>query len=144
MRINPAGRDLIKRFEGCKLEAYRCPAGVLTIGYGSTGPHVHQGMIITQEQADELLTQDLKRFETGVEALVGDSATSSNQFSALVSLGFNIGLGKLATSTALKKHRLGNRQGAADAILLWNKAAGRVLNGLQARREAERKLYLEP
>lgn len=141
-KINAAGLALVKRFEGCELTAYRCPANVLTIGYGSTGPHVKEGMTITEEEAEALLLKDLRRFEHGVEVLVGNAKTTDDQFSAFVSLAFNIGLSAFAGSTALKRHKLGNRIGAANAILLWNKAKGVVLKGLVRRREAERKLYL--
>jgi lysozyme len=141
-RINEAGRDLIKSFEGCELESYRCPAGVATVGYGHTGPDVRIPMCISQERADELLANDLARFEAGVEALTEGVPTNDNQFAAFVSLAFNIGLGRFATSTALKRHKLGNKIGAANALLLWNKAGGRILAGLVRRREAERKLYL--
>lgn len=141
-RINEAGLALIKRFEGCKLTAYRCPANILTIGYGSTGSHVRDGMTITQAEADALLRKDLARFETGVEALVGSAATSDDQFAALVSLAFNIGLGNLQSSTVLRRHKAGNAVGAANAFLMWNRAKGNILPGLTRRREAERKLYL--
>lgn len=141
-RINAEGLALVKSFEGLRLEAYRCPAGILTIGYGSTGPHVKQGMVITEAEADALLSKDLSRFETGVEAMTEGVQTTDNQFAAMVSLAFNIGLGRFATSTALKRHKLGNKIGAGNAFLLWNKAAGNVLQGLNRRREAERKLYL--
>jgi len=141
-RINERGRNLIKEFEGCRLEAYRCPAGVATVGVGHTGPDVRIPMTITQERADELLDNDLRRFEIGVEALVGNAPTNDNQFAALVSLAFNIGLGRIATSTVMKRHKAGNKVGAANAFLMWNKAGGRVLPGLMRRREAERRLYL--
>jgi lysozyme len=140
MRINEKGRAIVKRFEGLRLTAYRCPAGVLTIGYGSTGPHVKQGMCITEAEAEELLRKDLKRFEDGVWQIAG--AATGNQFSAMVSLAFNIGLGAFATSTLVKRHKLGNHIGAANAFLSWKMAGGRVLTGLIRRREAERKLYL--
>jgi len=142
MKINDKGKALVKRFEGLKLEAYRCPAGVLTIGYGSTGPHVKTGMVITPGEADRLLDQDLRRFEVGVEAMLGNVPTSEDEFSAMVSLAFNIGLGRFATSTLLKRHKLGNKIGAANAFLMWNKAGGQVLKGLMRRREAEKALYL--
>ena len=141
-KINAAGLALVKAFEGCKLDSYRCAAGVATIGYGHTGPDVRIPMSITPERAEELLENDLRRFETGVEALTGGVPTDANQFSALVSLAFNIGLSALATSTVLKRHKLGNKMGAANAILMWNRGGGRVLAGLTRRREAERKLYL--
>ncbi len=140
MRINGKGLALIKGFEGLRLDAYRCPAGVATIGYGSTGAHVRMGMSITPGRAEELLLEDLARFETGVAAMAG--AVTSDQFSAMVSLAFNIGLGKFATSTVLKRHKLGNRVGAGNAFLMWNRGGGQILKGLIRRREAERALYL--
>jgi lysozyme len=139
-RINDRGLELIKSFEGLRLEAYRCSAGVLTIGWGSTGSHVKEGMTITEEEAEALLRKDLARFENGVSVLAGVS--SDSQFAAMVSLAFNIGLGAFAGSTVLKRHKLGNRMGAANAFMMWNKAGGRILKGLIRRREAERKLYL--
>lgn len=141
-KINAKGLALIKQFEGLRLEAYRCPAGVLTVGYGSTGPHVKSGLIIDEAKAEEWLRKDCRRFETGVEAMIGSVPTTDDQFSAMVSLSFNIGLGKFATSTVLKRHKLGNRIGAANAFLLWNRGGGQVLKGLIRRREAERNLYL--
>ena len=141
-KINERGLNLIKSFEGLRLEAYRDAVGVLTIGWGSTGPHVKTGMVITEEEAEALLRKDLSRFEAGVEACIADAPTTSDQFAAMVSLSFNIGLGRFATSTVLKRHKLGNRIGAANAFLLWNRAGGQVLRGLTRRREAERRLYL--
>lgn len=142
MRINDKGKALIKQFEGLCLDAYRCPAGVATIGYGSTGPHVRMGMTITAGEAERLLDKDLSRFEVGVEAMLCGAPTSEDEFSAMASLAFNVGLGRFATSTLLKRHRAGNKIGAANAFLMWNKAGGRVLKGLMRRREAERELYL--
>jgi lysozyme len=140
MKINEKGLALVKRFEGLRLEAYRCPAGVLTIGYGSTGPHVKQGMCITEEEAEALLRKDLSRFESGVWQIAG--AATGDQFSAMVSLAFNIGLGAFATSTLVKRHKAGNHVGAANAFLMWNRAGKQILQGLIRRRESERKLYL--
>lgn len=139
MKISRAGLDLIKRFEGCETTAYRCPAGILTIGYGSTGPHVKQGMTITEEEAEKLLLKDVARFEEGVSHIVG--TTTQNRFDALVSFAFNLGLGNLMSSTLLKKHRAGAFGAAADQFSRWNKANGRVLAGLTRRREAEAALY---
>jgi lysozyme len=141
MKINEAGKALIKRFEGLRLEAYRCPSGVLTIGFGSTGPHVKQGMVITPGEADRLLDKDLARFETGVTAMLCGVPTTENEFSAMVSLAFNIGLGNFATSTLLKRHKAGNKIGAASAFLSWVYAKKVKLKGLMARREAEKELY---
>jgi lysozyme len=141
MKINDKGLALVRRFEGLRLEAYRCPAGVLTIGYGSTGPHVRTGMVITPGEAERLLDKDLARFETGVEAMLCGVPTTEDEFSALVSLAFNIGLGKFATSTLLKRHKAGNKIGAANSFLSWIYAAKKPLPGLVRRREAEKELY---
>lgn len=137
--INREGLELVKSFEGCKLKAYVCPAGVLTIGYGSTGPHVKAGMVITQAQADELLRSDLRRFEDYV-AKAAPKATD-NQFAAMVSLAFNVGEAALGRSTVLRKHLAGDHAGAAAAFGMWNKAGGKVLAGLTRRRAAEAALY---
>jgi lysozyme len=141
MKINDKGKALIKRFEGLRLESYRCPAGVATVGYGSTGAHVRMGMVITPGEAERLLDKDLARFETGVEAMLCGADTSSDEFSAMVSLAFNIGLGAFATSTLLKRHKAGNKVGAAKAFLSWIYANKRPLAGLIRRREAEKALY---
>ena len=143
-KINAAGLALIKSFEGLELKSYKCPAGVWTVGYGSTGRHVTPGMTITEAQAESLLKKDLRRFELGVERAIGDAPTSDNEFSAFVSLAFNIGVAAFQRSTVLKRHLAGNKAGAADAFMLWVKAGGRTLKGLIRRREAERKLYLTP
>lgn len=139
--INERGLALIKQFEGCKLRAYFCPAKILTIGYGSTGTHVKAGMEITEPEAELLLKRDLKRFEAGVEELIGDTPTTSDQFSAMVSLAFNIGLSAFARSTVLKRHKVGNPLGASRAFGMWIKGGGQILPGLIRRREAEAALY---
>lgn len=143
MRTNAAGIALIKQFEGVRLRAYKCPANVPTIGYGHTGPDVNLGRQITQAEADDLLIYDLKKFEQGVEQFLDGVPASSNQFSAMVALAFNIGLGAFAKSSVLRHHRQGNHELAAEAFLLWNKARGAVLPGLTRRRKAERELYLK-
>ncbi len=137
--INKEGLELIKSFEGLRLKSYRCSANVITIGWGSTGPHVKEGMTITKDQAEELLRSDLRRFEDAVAAAAPKA--TDNQFSAMVSLAFNIGIGALQRSTVLRRHLAGDHAGAADAFLMWNKAGGRVLAGLTRRREAEAALY---
>ncbi len=142
MKINARGLALIKAFEGLRLDAYRCPAGVATIGYGSTGPHVRMGMTITPGEAERLLEKDIARFEAGVTAMLTGVPTSEDEFSAMVSLAFNVGLGNFATSTLLKRHKMGNRVGAANAFLSWVFANKQKLAGLVRRREAERALYL--
>lgn len=137
--INAAGMNIIKQSEGLELKAYRCPANILTIGYGSTGPHVKEGMVITEAQAEELLRSDLRRFEDAVDRAAPDA--TDNQFSAMVSLAFNIGEGAFIGSSVLRKHKAGDRVGAAESFKLWNKGGGRVLPGLVKRRAAEAQLY---
>ena len=141
MKINEAGLKLIKNYEGCKLEAYKCSAGKWTIGWGHTGKvgdkPIVSGMKITQKQADDILKQDLVKFENYVSALKRDF--NENQFSALVSFCYNCGPKSLQT---LCKNRT-NAQ-IADAMLKYNKAKGKVLTGLTKRRKAERELYLTP
>ena len=145
MKINAKGLALVKRWEGLRLEAYRCPAKILTIGYGSTGPHVKEGMVITEAEAEALLLKDLARFENGVTAIVGLAPTTSDQFSALVSFAFNLGLHALLKSTLLKKHKARDYSAAAAQFASWNKVRrnGQLvpLAGLTARRAAEAKLY---
>lgn len=146
MIVTAAGRALIKSHEGCVLKAYLCPAGVLTIGYGHTGPDVKPGMVISQREADALFDRDIAAFSGGVARLVSFAGTTDSEFSALVSLAFNIGLGNFKTSSALRLHNAGDKAGAARAILLWNRATvgGRlqVLPGLVRRRNEEAALYL--
>ena len=146
MKLSKVGIDLIKSFEGCYLKAYKCPAGVWTIGWGTTEPidgvKPHEGMVITQKQADELLIKNLNGYENAVNEYVTYSI-NQNQFDALVSFAYNCGNGALKTSTLLKKLNAGDVHGAANEFLRWNKANGKVLNGLTRRREAERKLFLK-
>lgn len=144
--INAAGLDLIKTFEGLATEAYVDPVGILTIGYGHTG-NVKAGDKISAQQADQLLQQDLVTFENGVAKLV-KATINDNEFSALVSLAYNIGLGNFGSSTALKRLNSGDVLGAADAIEWWNKGKVNgtlyVLPGLARRRAAEKALFLMP
>lgn len=142
MRINNKGLELIKKYEGCRLLAYKCPAGVWTIGYGHTAG-VKSGMAITKADAERLLLQDLKRFEEGVEALVKVPLTS-NQFSALVSFAFNCGISALRSSTLLKKLNVGDLNGAAREILRWDKVNKKPVEGLTKRRKEEQQLFLTP
>lgn len=138
MKINQAGLELIKRFEGCKLKAYRCPAGVPTIGYGHTAG-VYDGMVITQAQADDFLKSDMVQYENYVNRYCSHLGLNTNEFSALVSFCYNCGLGNLKL---LIKNR--DKVAIAEAMLMYNKAAGKVLNGLVKRRKAERELFLAP
>ena len=137
--INKAGLELVKSFEGCKLTAYLCPAKVWTVGYGSTGSHVSPGMVITKDQAEELLRSDLRRFEDYVAKECAPA--TDNQFSALVSFCFNVGEGALKSSTLRRLHLEGNHDAAAGQFARWNKGGGKVLPGLVRRREAEAALY---
>lgn len=148
MRANKSTRELIKGFEGLSLEAYRDAAGYWTIGYGfaetnGLDPKPRAGMRITKAEADALLERNLRDYEKAV----GDAVTApinENEFGAFVSLCFNIGPPAFRRSTALRRFNAGDKRGAADAILMWNKAGGRVLRGLVRRREAERSLFLTP
>ena len=138
-QIGAAGLALIKEFEGLELKAYLCPAKVWTIGYGSTGPHVTPGQVITEAKADVILQRDLDRFEDAV-AKAAPGATQA-QFDAMVSLAFNIGIGAFLKSSVLRLHKAGDHRLAAAAFALWDKAGGRVLAGLQRRRAKGADLY---
>lgn len=139
MKISQKGIDLIKSFEGCRLAAYKCPAGVWTIGYGHTSG-VRAGQKITQKQAEDFLKSDLQVYEKGVEKAVRVKL-NQNQFDALVSFSFNCGLGALKNSTLLKKLNAGDYKGASAEFPRWNKANGRILAGLKRRRKAEKTLF---
>jgi GH24 family phage-related lysozyme (muramidase) len=147
MKTNRAGIELIKRWEGCRLTAYQDSVGVWTIGYGLTsaaglGP-VKKGMTITQQQADDYLVRALVSYEAAVTRVLA-RAPNEHQFAAMVSLCYNIGPGAFAKSSIAKRFNVGDAAGAADAFRLWNKAGGKVLQGLVNRREDERKLFLTP
>lgn len=142
MQTSEAMRQMIEGWEGCRLTAYYDVVGVLTIGYGHTGPDVVAGMTIDQDQADSLMIDDLAKFERGVALYVGDAPTTQGQFDAMVSLSYNVGLGNFRSSTVLREHKEGDFEHAADAFLLWNKAGGKVFEGLVRRREGEREHYL--
>lgn len=135
MKISKTGIDLIKKFEGCRLRAYRCPAGVWTIGYGHT-TGVRSGDMITQEQADEYFIQDIARYEVMVNAYNDHYHWNQNEFDALVSFAYNIGniTGVTQAGTRSKKQ-------IADAMLLYVKAAGVTLPGLIRRRQDEHNLF---
>ena len=135
MMINNAGLELIKSFEGLRLTAYKDPTGILTIGYGHT-KNVTPAMKITEDQADAFLQQDLASAEQAVNDKCKDLYLNENEFSALVSFTFNCGSGNLAK---LIKNR--SKDQIADALLLYNKAGGKTLQGLVRRREAEQKLF---
>ena len=145
MEVNKAGKDLIKRFEGCKLKAYKCPAGLWTIGYGNTfyedGTKVKEGDVITQERAEQLFDLIVNDFAEQVDALVKSNVTENN-FAAIVSFTFNVGVGNLKKSTLLKKVNANPKDKTIPAEMKkWVRANGEVLKGLVRRREAEAKLY---
>ena len=139
MKTSPKGIALIKEFEGLRLKAYLCPGGVWTIGYGHTAG-VKPGMAISEAQAEEYLKADLISFERYRNGL--GLALNQNQFDALISLIYNIGIGNFQKSTLLRKARINaNDNSIMDEFLRWVYSKGRVLPGLQRRRLREMKLY---
>lgn len=147
MNINQAGLELIKDFEGLKLKAYLCPAGVPTIGYGHTRTVTHDdvknGKTITKAEAERLLAEDLIEFTFGVYGMLKRQA-NENELSAMVSLAYNIGLAGFKRSSVLRAFNAGDPNAAARAFALWNKSKGKVLPGLTRRRAAEAALFLKP
>ncbi len=147
MITNKKGIELIKTFEGLKLKPYLCSANVPTIGYGSTfyedGKKVTlKDLPISEQRAEELLKNTLASFENGVTKLI-KVPVSENEFSALVSFAFNVGLSNLKHSTLLRLLNFGlPRLQVAEQFARWNKAAGKELKGLTRRREAEKQLFL--
>ena len=158
MSISEAGIQLIKSFEGCHNQPYKCPATLWTIGYGRV-LYPDQARLKTDERAsyplrsehnrlwdadeiDALLEADLDRFSAGVRRLCPAAADNMCHLDAMVSFAFNLGLGSLQSSTLRMRYSRGDYQGAADEFLKWTKAGGKVLNGLVRRREAERALFL--
>ena len=142
MKTSENGLKLIKEFEGLRLEAYYCASNVLTIGYGSTGPHVTPGMTITEQQAEELLVRDLRRFEETVNKATEVSLTQS-MFDALVSFTFNCGSDAYKNSTLLRLLNAGDYEGAAGQFSRWVNGANGPLPGLVRRREAEEAMFRE-
>ena len=140
MQISKDGLGLIKHYEGLYLTAYLCPAKVWTIGWGHTKT-AERGMRITREQAEQLLAEDMRPREKQVLDLC-KIKPNQKQFDALCSLAFNIGTPALNGSTLMRKWDAGDAKGAADQFLVWNKAGGKVLKGLQRRRKAEQLVFL--
>ena len=139
MRTSEAGVNLIKSFEGCRTTAYRCSAGVWTIGYGHT-VDVKEGMTITQHQCDVMLEVDIETYEKYVNEYVVVTLTQ-NQFDALVSWVYNLGPTNFRKSTMLKVLNAGKYEEVPYQMKRWNKAGGKVLKGLVVRREAEAELF---
>ena len=143
MKISEAGLSLIKSFEGCVLTAYLDAVGIWTVGYGHTGPSVHRGLTITQKLAEDILAQDVRRFELGVLNNVKVNL-NQNEFDALVSFSFNVGVNALKNSTLLRLLNDGaDRSIVAAEFLRWNKGGDKVLEGLTRRRQAEKALFLQ-
>tara|TARA_R110000823_G_scaffold272458_3_gene391763 strand:- start:197 stop:694 length:498 start_codon:yes stop_codon:yes gene_type:complete len=158
MSISEAGIQLIKTFEGCHSSPYRCPAGLWTVGYGRV-LYPEQARLKTAERAayrlksaddkawshdeiDDLLSQDLHRFQSGVLRLCSAAADNDCHLDALTSFSYNVGLGNLQASTLRMKYNRGDYSGAADEFSKWRKAGSVVLAGLVRRRAAERALFL--
>ena len=139
MKISQEGLALIKKFEGCELEAYKCAAGVLTNGYGHT-KGVTESMKITQSEAESMLVEELVEYEKAVLDAVTISIDQC-MFDALVSWTYNLGPTNLRSSTLLKVLNSGAYDDVPSQIKRWNKANGKVLDGLIRRREAEALLF---
>ena len=149
---------MIKHHEGVKATPYRCPARLWTVGVGHVIDPNHARVpfadrlnlelpaewnrTLSQDEIDEILRQDLRRFEAGVKRLC-PNGLDQGKFDALVSFSFNVGLGSLQKSTLRMKHNRGDYEGAAEEFLKWAKAGGKVLKGLLKRREDEKALYLK-
>lgn len=139
-RINHDTLEKLKQWEGLRLEAYRDIGGVWTIGYGHTGPDVHEGLVITAKRAELLLLADLERFERAVDQGVTVPLTD-NQFGALVSFAFNVGVSAFLGSTLRKRLNAGDYEAVPGQLVRWNKVGKKVSKGLTARRAAEAGLW---
>ena len=159
MRTGEEGIKLIKHFEGCHYKPYLCPALLWTVGYGhvlypeqnrlklserKTFPlHTSHNREWSQEEVDDLLRKDLLRFENGVCRLLPTVSLKQNQFDALVSFSFNLGLGTLQRSTVRSALLRGDEEAAIDTLLKYCRAGGKILKGLQRRRAAEADLFFK-
>ncbi len=145
--LNKASLDLIKRWEGCKLKAYKCSAGVWTVGYGLTtsaglievGPYT----VITQEEADWYLEKTVEKFLAEIRPAI-TAPINENEIGAFTSLAYNIGPTAFRKSSALRHFNAGNKSKVPNAMRMWRKAGGKVVKGLVNRREAEVDLFLTP
>lgn len=147
MKLDTEGYKLIQKFEGCKLNAYQDSVGIYTIGYGNityeNGTKVKKGDKISQERADQLFRYFADRFASQVDTAIL-VPISQNQFNACVSLAYNIGIGAFKNSTLLRKlNRCATDPTIKDEFLRWNKAGGKVIQGLSTRRAEEAKLYFK-
>lgn len=148
MKLTKEIKDFVKAKEGLSLTAYLCPAGVWTIGYGNTfyesGIKVKQGDKISKERAELLFNNTFENFALQVKQLVFKSTLNDNQFSALVSFAYNVGIGALKSSTLLKKVKANpNDKTIANEFAKWNKGGGKVLAGLTSRRAKESDIYFK-
>ena len=158
MKVSENALAMIRHHEGVRMRPYRCPASLWTVGVGHLLYPAQAAMPVsdrlqfplraeddrvwTAEQVDALLAQDLVRFERGVARYCPAAVNSQGQFDALVSFAFNVGLGNLQRSSIRMRYNRGDIEGAADAFLMWTKAAGKVLPGLVKRRQDERAMFL--
>lgn len=141
MRMTKKTLEQLKKFEGCRLEAYRDPVGIWTIGYGHTHG-VYNGMTISLETAEEYLVQVIESIEGVIEGIPGCKELSPNRWDAIVSLAYNIGLGNFKKSTLLKKlQKNPDNPTIYQEFLRWNKAKGKKLEGLTRRRQWEAKRW---
>lgn len=139
MNISQEGLALIKKFEGCELKSYRCSAEVLTIGYGHT-KGVEEGQEITQEEAEEMLSSELEEYEGYINDLV-ECELEQCQFDALVAWVYNLGPSNLKSSTLMKRLNSNDLKDVPNQLKRWNKAGGKILQGLVRRRKAEALLF---
>lgn len=158
MKVSDAAKAMIKHHEGVRMRPYRCPALLWTVGVGHVIDPSHAAVKyedrknlpipdgwdrqLSMGEVDAILAQDLARFERGVARYCPAAVNSQGQFDALVSFAFNVGLGNLQRSSIRMRYNRGDIEGAADAFLMWTKAAGRVLPGLVKRRQDERAMFL--
>ena len=140
MKLNDEGMEIIKDSESRKLKAYLCPAKIWTIGWGHTGKEVYEGLTITKEKADYFLRQDLEVAKNEIRKSV-KVPLNENQYSALCSFIFNIGIGNFRSSTLLRKLNAKDYRGASLEFTRWIFSNGKPLTGLIVRREKERVLF---
>jgi lysozyme len=158
MKVSPAALKMIKHHEGVRTKPYRCPALLWTVGVGHVIDPNHikvpfeerrnlsipdgWNRVLSMDEVDAILAQDLNRFERGVARLCPAALGSQGIFDSLVSFSFNVGLGNLQRSSIRMKTNRGEFEAAAEEFMKWTKAGGRVLPGLVKRRQDERALYL--
>lgn len=142
MIASKEAEDLIKQFEGCHLKAYKCPAGIWTIGWGTTGPGIQEGLVISQHTADVMLKAHIQDIALDLTDILKPLVLRQHQFDALVSFIYNVGIGAFKKSTMLSLIKAGKMAQAALEFDKWTKAGGRPLEGLVKRRKAEKTLFI--